>query len=59
MKVKRTPQELREQARLLLEKAKRLESERATRIGNLVLKHAEKGFEGFTLEMLKNEIGKI
>jgi hypothetical protein len=59
MKFKKTPQELREQARLLLEEAKRLENERATKIGNLVIKYENLGFEGFTLDALKNEITKM
>jgi hypothetical protein len=57
--LKKTPEQLREQARLLLERAKKLENERAVKIGNLIIKHEASGFEGFTLESLKNEISKM
>jgi hypothetical protein len=56
--VKKTPEQLREQAKRLLAEAERMENKRAIRIGNFVLKHAENGFEGFTLEALKSEISK-
>jgi hypothetical protein len=57
--VKKTPEQLREQAKKLLDEAERMENRRAIRIGNFVLMHAENGFEGFTLDALKNEITKM
>lgn len=59
MAKKKTPQELREQAKKLLEQAEEIENERAIRIGNLVIKYEANGFEGFTLETFRNEITKI
>jgi hypothetical protein len=56
---KRTPQELREQAKKLLEQAEKIENSRATTIGKLVIKYEAAGFEDFTLETFKNEIAKI
>jgi hypothetical protein len=57
--LKKTPEQLRAEAAALLERAKKLENERAIRIGNLIIKYEANSFEGFTLESLKNEISKI
>lgn len=56
---KKTPQELREQAKRLLEQAEKIENERATKIGNLVIKYEANGFEGFDPETFKKEIANI
>lgn len=56
---RKTPQELREQARQLLEQAQKIEDERATKIGNLVIKYEANGFEGFDPETFKKEIANI
>lgn len=59
MSNKKTPGQLRAEAAALLKRAEKLENERAIRIGKLVIKYESSGFEGFTLEKLKNEIEKI
>jgi hypothetical protein len=56
--LKKTAEQLRAEAAALLERAKKLENERATKIGKLIIKYEANGFEGFTLETLKNEIAK-
>lgn len=53
---KKDPKQLREEARKLIEKAKALESERAMKIGRLVMSYEEKDFSGFSLERFRSEI---
>lgn len=53
---KKDPKQLREEARKLIEKAKALESERAMRIGRLIMSYEEKDFNGFDLDHFRSEI---
>ncbi|MFZ6007209.1 MAG: hypothetical protein ACOYU2_06090 [Nitrospirota bacterium] len=56
---KRTAQELREQAKKLIEQAEKIENERAIKIGNLIIKYEAADFEGFDLEAFKKQIASI
>jgi len=56
---KRTSHELREQAAKLLEQAKKIEADRAEKIGRLVMRHEADGFTEFELEKFKAEIEKV
>lgn len=50
------PIALREQARMLIEKAEQLEREKFIRIGKLTMKHYEKDFQVFEVKQFKKEI---
>lgn len=53
------PKKLREQARKLIEKANRIEEEKAIRIGRCILKAAEKDFQNFTIEDIRKEVAHV
>lgn len=58
-KATKSAADLREEAKKLLAKAELIESDKALKIGKLVLKHSAKNFEGFDLEKFKAEVQKI
>jgi hypothetical protein len=47
---------LREQARLLIEKAEQIERGKLIKIGKLTMKHYEKDFQVFDIKQFKKEI---
>jgi len=53
------PKKLREQAKKLLAEAEKIENERFVKIGKLVMKYHEAGFEDFDIEKFKNEITEV
>ncbi len=53
------PKKLREQAKKLLAEADKIESGRAIKIGKLVLKYQESGFESFDLRTFRDELSRI
>jgi hypothetical protein len=53
------PAKLREQAKLLIEKAEQIERDKYIRIGKLAVKHYNSGFEGFDLTRFKKEIEAV
>lgn len=70
MAKRKTAQELREEARLKLQAARKLEKEeqkkereegekRAAEIGKLILKHRAEGYVGFELSRFREEVEKI
>lgn len=54
-----TPAELKAQAAKLLEAAKELEEQQEQQAGRYLRKLHEKGFEGVTLEQIKEQAGKF
>ena len=55
----KTSQELRDRAEKLLEQAKKIEADRAEKIGRLVMKYEADDFKGFELEKFRVEISKV
>jgi hypothetical protein len=53
---KSDPAKLREQAKLLIEKAEQIERDKFIKIGKLTVKHYNSGFEGFDVTRFKKEI---
>jgi len=56
---KKTSQELRDRAEKLLEQAKKIEADRAEKIGRLVMKYEAANFKEFEAEKFKAEIEKV
>jgi hypothetical protein len=50
------PAKLREQAKLLIEKAEQIEREKFIKIGRLTMKQYEKDFQAFDIKQFKKEI---
>jgi hypothetical protein len=50
------PVKLREQAKLLIEKAEQIERDKFIKIGRLTMKHYEKDFQTFDIKQFKKEI---
>ena len=50
------PAKLREQAKLLIEKAEQIERDKFIKIGRLTMKHYEKDFQTFDIKQFKKEI---
>jgi hypothetical protein len=59
MAPKLTPDQLREQAKKLLEQAAEEEARRHQLIGKMVVECIEKDFQGFDLEKFKDKAGQI
>lgn len=57
MAKKMTAQELRDQAKALLEKAQELEDAECLEYGRIVKKYVDCGFSGFDLAAFKKELG--
>lgn len=57
--MKKTAQQLRDEAKKLMEQAKLLEEELATRIGWIVIGYAEKKWQGWDPETFRAEAEKI
>lgn len=53
---KKTPMELRDLAKRLMNRAAEEEEKRYARIGRVIEKYLDKGFEGFDLDIFKKEI---
>jgi hypothetical protein len=50
------PAKLREQAKLLIEKAEQIEREKFIKIGKLTMKHYDNDFQAFDIKQFKKEI---
>ncbi len=53
------PKVLRERAKQLIDEAKRIENERAIRIGKYMLRYAESGFKGMSIEKMREDIERL
>jgi hypothetical protein len=53
---KNDPAALREQAKLLIEKAEQIERDKFIKIGKLTMKQYEKDFQAFDIKQFKKEI---
>ncbi len=53
---KNDPAALREQAKLLIEKAEQIERDKLIKIGKLTMKHYDKDFQAFDVKQFKKEI---
>ncbi len=59
MAKKKTPSELRDEAKILLEKAQKEENDRCQKIGQLFVEYVKNGFKGFELADFKTKAQKI
>ncbi len=59
MAAKMSPEQLRQQARKLIEQAQAQEQKRHQLIGQLVADHIEEGFNGFDLELFRRQARQI
>ncbi len=59
MAKRKSPTELREQAQKLMEEAKKIESDRKQKIGDLVVSYLAKNFQGFQQPQFVQEVKKI
>jgi hypothetical protein len=53
------PAKLREQAKLLIEKAEQIERDKLIKIGRLTMKHYERDFQIFDVKQFKKEIEAV
>jgi hypothetical protein len=59
MAKKKTPAELREEAKKLMEQAQQEECSRHQRIGEMFVKHMDNNYRGFDLAVFKEDAAKI
>ena len=59
MAKKKTPEQLRQEAKKLMEKACELENQQYEKIGRIVKGHHDVNFENFDLNSFKTEVEKI